>query len=122
EFVAPCAVAAGVVVKRIQLIREQQACLKEQPADKGRFSMVHRPADDETQLALALLLGHKLISIEEGGIRMYVHQKYPSCFLRSIAAAPSWSMMRPQRSENRLSAVSRMIPDSVVALLSIAPV
>jgi hypothetical protein len=122
EFVSPGAMSAGVVIERVQLIREQQPRFKEQPADKGGFSMIDRTADDKAQLALAFLLNQKLISIEEGGLRMHVHQKYPSCFLRSMAAPPSWSMMRPRRSENRLSVVSRMTPESVVALLSIAPV
>src|SRR5215831_4862274 len=115
------AVAAGFVIERLELVGAYQAGLIEQPADQGRFAVVDRAADDEPQQALAFLARHEFVGIEQRRV-LDVHQKYPSCFLRSMAALPSWSMRRPRRSENWLSTVSRMIPASVMALLSIAPV
>jgi len=115
------AIAAGFVIERRELIGAYETRLIEQPADQGRLAVVDGAADDEPQQALAFLARHECVGIEQRRV-LDAHQKYPSCFLRSMAALPSWSMRRPRRSENWLSAVSRMIPASVVALLSIAPV
>ena len=49
------------------------------------------------------------------------HQKYPSRFLRSIDAGPSWSIKRPWRSLNVDRRISAMISGKVSAALSMAP-
>src|SRR5207248_370966 len=101
---------------------EQDSGFVEQPTDQRRLAVIDRAADDEAQQALALLPGQKVVEVEHRRFWTRGHQKYPSCFLRSIEAWPSWSMMRSQRSEQRHSMISRMTSGTDAARLSIAPV
>ena len=48
-LVALGAMAAGVVIERVELIGEQQPGFKEQPADQGRLAVIDRTADDKAQ-------------------------------------------------------------------------
>ena len=68
---------------------------------------------------LGVQIGADVVRDELG---LVSHQKYPSCFLRSMEAAASWSITRPWRSEVRVSSISWMMAGSVSALLSMAPV
>jgi hypothetical protein len=77
------------MIERDELIGEQHPGFVEQPADDGRLAVVNRSADDESQQALTFLSSQEVVEVERRGIRLDVHQKYPSCFLRSIAALPS---------------------------------
>ena len=90
-----------VRLERFQLILEDQLGLVEQAADQRRLAVVDAAAGNKAQ---------------------GVHQKYPSCFLRSMEPAPSWSITRPWRSEVVAPRVSATISSSVVAVLSIAAV
>ena len=58
----------GIRFERLQLILKDQLSLVEQAANQGRFAVVNAAAGNETQ---------------------GIHQKYPSCFLRSMDPAPS---------------------------------
>lgn len=91
----------GVRLERFQLILEDQLGLVEQTANQRRLAIVHAAASNEAQS---------------------IHQKYPSCFLRSMEPAPSWSMMRPWRSDVVAPRVSATISSRLTALLSIAAV
>ena len=92
---------SGVRPQSFQLILKNQFGVIEQAADQRRLAIIYAAAGDEPQ---------------------GIHQKYPSCFLRSIELAPSWSMIRPCRSEVVVPRVSATISSSVVALLSIPAV
>ena len=50
------------------------------------------------------------------------HQKYPSCFLRSIEPLWSWSITRPCRSDVTVNNVSWITSLNVDAVDSTAPV
>src|SRR5688572_28958524 len=54
--------------ERLQLILEDQLGLVEQAADQGRLAVVHAATSNKPQ---------------------GIHQKYPSCFFRSMEPAPS---------------------------------
>jgi formylmethanofuran dehydrogenase subunit A len=109
EVLALGAVLARIALQAGEMIVEKKLRLPQKAADQGRLAVVDAAAGNEAQEAL----------LADVGIRF---QKYPSCFFRSIDAAPSWSMTRPWRSELRAPSVSATISDTVVALLSIAAV
>ena len=96
--VALSAVAAGGALNGLQLVFEDSPALAEQAADERALAVVHAAAHHET---------------ERGE-----HQKYPSRFLRSMDASPSWSIRRPRRSDWSAASVSARIPSTVSASLS----
>ncbi|MCY1228785.1 hypothetical protein D9M72_411190 [compost metagenome] len=109
-----------------QLVLEQHLRLIQQPADQRALAVVDAAAGDEAQQALALL-GTQVVCdvvMRRGwrGVDQGFHQKYPSCFFFSIEPAESLSISRPWRSDVVASSISRMMPPSVSASLSIAPV
>ena len=123
------AIAAGVVTipQELRLVPAlsiaENIALGDLPVRRvGPLAMVDRAASDEAQQAFALLPVQRRGECRSCRLRMHVHQKYPSCFFRSIDVAPSWSMTRPRRSECRLSSVSWMISATERAVLSMAPV
>jgi hypothetical protein len=106
ELAVDRAVAPRLDLERGELVVEDEAGLEQQPADQRALAVVDAAAGDEAQQAL----------LADGG------QKYPSCFLRSIEAAASWSITRPTRSEVRDARISSTIAATFVAELSTAPV
>ena len=110
-----------VGLERGEVVFEHEVRLVEQAADEGALAVVDRPARDEPQQALVLVRDEVRLDVLGDQLRRVRHQKYPSCFFFSIEAAPSWSMMRPWRSEVVASSISWMIWVSVSASLSIAP-
>ena len=112
----------GVLLERGDLVVEDLAGVVQQSSDQGGLAVVHRAARDEAQHVLGLVGGEELVEPEGARSVVNGHQKYPSCFLRSIEDEPSWSMTRPSRSLVRASRVSRMIAGRLEALLSTAPV
>ena len=106
-----------------QVVLEDQLRVVEQPADERALAVVDTPAGDETEHRLGVVALQVGIDVGDeeivGGVR---HQKYPSAFLSSMEELESRSMTRPTRSELVVSNISWMMPDSVSALLSMAPV
>jgi hypothetical protein len=78
------AAGARVALQRRQLILEDQLRLPQQPADERALAVVDRAARYEPQQILALERVEAVGELLRGRA-----QKYPSCFLRSIEAAPS---------------------------------
>src|SRR5262249_51910475 len=122
ELSVPSTDPARTRRQRIELVLEQKLRLVQQPPDQRRLAVIDRAAHHEPQEGLAFLPSQERFERERARIGPHRHQKYPSCFLRSIDPAPSWSMTRPRRSENRLSISSRTISGTLVAGLSMAPV
>jgi hypothetical protein len=92
----------GVGGERRQLVFEQEIGFVEESPDQRALAIVDAAARDEAEQGRG--------------------QKYPSCFFFSIEAVSSWSMTRPCRSEVLARIISWMIPGSVSASDSIAPV
>src|SRR5215831_1811835 len=113
--VAPgCAKPARFALQRGELIVQDQRAVVEEPADQSRLAVIDRSA------------GQKAEKIFAGpGARVTVtlgHQKYPSRFLRSIAASSSLSISRPSRSERRVARNSATMWAGAAAMDSMAPV
>ena len=106
--------------QRIELIFKDHLAVIEQAPDQRRFAIVHRPAGDEAQHGLVLMLVEIAVDIlgdqavddvnrfvGDGFVLAIGHQKYPCCFLTSMPAPPeSLSMARPCRSDVVVSKVS----------------
>ena len=105
--------ASAVAHQRGNLVVGKHAGVVQQAPEQRALAVVHAAAGDEAQQVAAIGGGGGI----DGG-----HQKYPSCFLRSIDALASWSITRPWRSEVRDAAISSMILSSVSACDSTAPV
>ena len=105
------------------MILEDQLRIVEQPADERALPVVDTPAGDETEHRLGVVALQVGVDVgDQEIVRRVRHQKYPSAFLSSMEALESLSMTRPTRSELVVSSISWMMPDSVSALLSMAPV
>ncbi len=105
------------------LVGVHGAGVDEHAADQGGLAVVDGAAGEHVQR-----LGARRLGLGGGGTRgrnpvqhrrraalpdladlgQRVHQKYPSCFLRSMAPASSWSMSRPWRSDTWADRVSSM--------------
>ena len=106
-----------------QVVLEDQLRVVEQPAYERALPVVHTPAGDETEHCLLVVALQVGIDVgDQEVVRRMRHQKYPSAFLSSMEELESPSMTRPTRSELVVSNISWMMPDSVSALLSMAPV
>ncbi len=103
ELAVDGAVAPRIGLECRELVVEDQPRLVQQPPDQRALAVVDAAAGDEAQQVLGA-------------------QKYPSCFLRSIEAAASWSITRPSRSDVREARISSTIAATLVAELSTAPV
>ena len=127
----PTSLAVGF--QRGQLVFEDHLAVIEQPPDQRGLAVIHRPAGDESQHGLVLMLlqigvdilGDQRFGLVTGGAVICFgpgHQKYPSCFFFSMLAVASWSTARPSRSEVVAKSISWMISGKVAASLSVAPV
>ena len=112
----------GIGFESRQLILVEHLRLVKQAPDQRALAVVDAAAGNEAQQALLLVRLQIALDILSDEVGDMGHQKYPSCFFFSIEPDESWSMTRPCRSEVLASSISWMIPASVSASLSTAPV
>ena len=72
--------------KRHQLILVKQTAIKQQPADQRRFAVVNRAAGEKPQQP-AICRFEQFVTATDVSRTDIMHQKYPACFFRSIAAS-----------------------------------
>src|SRR5262249_12259499 len=106
---------------RMDLVLVNRFGIVEQPADQGRFPIVHAAGRREAQQLFALLGFEEVLDVE-CRIPSRRHQKYPSRFLISMEPSWSWSITRLSRSDLRNPINSSMILGIVSASDRIAPV
>ena len=116
HVLALSAVSLGIVFEAGKLVFGNLLGIQQQASDQGAFAVVHAAAGEKTQQALIALFGKIGLNLGLGVLRRRSsgifgnpgirHQKYPSCFLRSMEASATWSMTRPCRSDVVDSSIS----------------
>ena len=89
EILPGIADAGRVLVQRRQLVFVHHVRVVEEAPDQGGFAIVDRPAGEEPQEVLALVIGQVGLDVGCDELGLMRHQKYPSRFFSSID--PDWS-------------------------------
>ncbi len=141
DVLAGVADRGRVLLQRGQLILVDHLGVVQQPPDQGGLAVVDRPAGEEAQQVLLLVLGQVGVDVGGDEVGLMGHGPEPPwsrarpawpgnaeaasevsfALLLLHGARRSWSITRPSRSERVASSISWMISGTVAAMDSTAP-